>query len=328
MNFLNKIKHIGLLQSFSITIAIVAVVTLILGYYNHKYILYTAFNGDTYFLKRHQGSKISIFFDEGYSAQTLANISDVLDSAIEVYGSLLNNSKKDQEQITVAVVNSTCGSGCGELGGNAIEITKLKFNKFYNEVNKSNSYDQLPFYELGRVFWVFGDQLNYPGAEINHSLHTGFAVFMRFVVMENLNLKCSPFNGYSFDEQMASNRELIKIYQSDSSYTFNNSLLVGKGIPNKYGLEASNLFASILFDLYDTYGGDEFLKKLWSEVNKRPRTNSIQDIVDNFFIACSLASNQDLTDKFLNDLKWPVSKKYHYAYKKGFLLTHHKVLPN
>ncbi len=315
MNFLNKIKHIGLLQSFSVTITIVAVVTLILGYYNHKYILYTAFNGDTYFLKRHQGSKISIFYEEEYCVQTLSNITDVLDTAAKAYSFLLNNPKKDQEQITVAVVSTTCGSGCGELGGNAIEITKLKFNKFYNEVDESNSYDQLPFYELGRVFWVFGDQLNYPGAEINHSFHTGFAVFMRFVIMNNLGLKCSPFNGYSFQENLQANRDLLELYKSDTSYNFMNTLLVGKGIPNKHGLEASNLFASILFDLYNTYGGDEFLKKLWSEVNKRPRTNSIQDIVDNFFIACSLASNQDLTDKFLNDLKWPVSKKYHHAYE-------------
>ena len=305
------------MQSRFTKTAIIVVISFIVFYTLSQYKLYTSFNNDNYFLQKHIGSKITLLCKRKYENKKIKVIIQVLDSAVNEYIHLTDEQKKNRENIFIASVNTTCGSGCGELGGNKIEITFEKFEKLYNGVDENDSYDHLPFYELGRVFWVFSDQLNYDQAPINHSLHTGFAVFMRFVIMKNLEIKCSPINGKPFPEHLLANKDLFEVYKSDTSYSFINTLKYGKGIPNEYGLGASNLFASILFNLYDNYGKDEFLKKLWSKVKNRPKTSSVQDIVDNFFIACSLAAHQDLTGKFLNEFKWPVSEKYHYFYENS-----------
>ena len=88
---------------------------------------------------------------------------------------------------TIAAVDNTGGAGYSWIGSTGIELQTGTFDVLYNNVAANNQYDQVTFYELGRNFWTFGNQLNGNSSGVNigqTSFTTGFAVFMRFQSMD------------------------------------------------------------------------------------------------------------------------------------------------
>lgn len=203
---------------------------------------------------------------------------------------------------TIADVASTCGAGCGYLGATGIELQNTYFDVMYNAINNNNEYDQVAFYEFGRNFWFYGDQLAY---KENDAVTTGYAIFMRFMSMEAANVKGAPFGSLSFLEFKNKIIEQIDLYLDNSSLNWNNTLGSGEGIPGGFGGSA-DLFASFCFRLKRDYGGETFMQNVWKKAGLRPNANTTQDAVDNFFLASCAAANKNWTAVF-QTWRWPLS---------------------
>jgi len=120
---------------------------------------------------------------------------------------------------TIAEVDNTCGAGCGYLGQTGIEILGYYFNHLYETYKNEGKYDQIVFYELGRNFWYYGNQIEYKSPDSTGRITTGYAVFMRDISYEALNIPAADFSDMPFEEFTAVVEGLIDIYLADPSYT-------------------------------------------------------------------------------------------------------------
>lgn len=196
-------------------------------------------------------------------------------------------------RLTVAVVDSTCGAGCGYLGSTGIEILDTYFYIMY-ESEGADRYN-IPFYELGRNFWFYSGKIAY---KANDPVTTGFAVFMREMAEIETGVTTRWPNSYD---------ELLQAYLSDDAYDWYNTLGEGIAPPDPGNLGGSDLVTALLFDIINSFGSS-FVETLWQEVDKRPDAQTTQDAVDNFAIALSISASYNLISKIEGEWKWPVSE--------------------
>src|SRR5437899_5242215 len=149
---------------------------------------------------------------------------------------------------TIAVVNSTCGAGCSQVGLTGMEILNQYFQILYNAVASANQYDQVLFYEFGRNFWFYSPQLQYAPPDIDPVV-TGYAVYMRFVSMNAAGVAGAPFNGNSFTSFETAVTNLMDTYVRTSSLNWSNTFRTGTAPPNSFGLGGTDLIASLLMHI-------------------------------------------------------------------------------
>lgn len=269
--------------------------------------LYSSFLDGNYILRKVDDGNLRFFIPFfRYKPSDLKEIMEATNAAVGLYTMLVG--QKLDKPINVAIVEKTCSAGCSELGGERIEITSARFDRVVVAFKKSQEFDHLIFYELGRLFWLFDEELTCDNENLNYAMHTGFAIFMHCIVMQRLNIKVNKINGYRFDDYLSLNRKLIKKYEIEDGKTFENTIFVGRGITAEMS-NSSNLFASMLFDLYDNCGKELFIRKFFQEIKKRNRANSEQEVINNLFVSACIATESDLTEKFLHDWKWPILQK-------------------
>ena len=203
---------------------------------------------------------------------------------------------------TIADVPSTCGAGCGYLGFTGIEIQNSYFDVGYNAIHLNNQFDQVLFYEFGRNFWFYGNQLAY---KANDPVTTGYAVFMRFLAMDAAGVNGAPFGPWTFAVFRSNVEGLVNQYLANTSLNWANTLGIGQGVPGS-GLGGADLFASFCFRLMRDHGGQNFIQNLWKRAGQRPTAATTQDAVDNFFLAACAAANKNLTTVF-QQWRWPLS---------------------
>jgi hypothetical protein len=185
-----------------------------------------------------------------------------------------------------------------------MEMQNTYTDQWYNVV-KGGQYDQAMFYECGRNYWYYGNQLAY---KTNDPIATGFAVFMRFRAMDASGLPLAPFNGtlaYSTWEPTIAG--LVDTYTSNTTYTWANTLGNNVGVANSIGAGATDLFASFCMRLAKNYGDEAFVEKLWKAAATMPTAVTTQDAVDNFILSCCAAANKNLTTLFMTTWRWPMS---------------------
>lgn len=271
---------------------------------------YTSFDNTSLSLYAWQGNKIMLLSSSNtLNPTTMNNWVLKMDTAYNYYAlctgqeptfytgvTYINN------RSTIAQVPTTCGAGCGYLGWTGIEMLTSYFDNMYNYINNQNLYDQIPFYELGRNFWFYDNQLKY---QSNDPIVTGYAVFMRFMAMEAANVQGAPFNSWTFSQFKNNVINLLPSYMADPTLNWGNTLGVGQGVPNS-NLGGTDLFASFCFYLRDNYCGNHWVENVWKFAGLRPTATNTQDAVDNFVIASSQAANTNLTSLF-QYWKWTVS---------------------
>ena len=211
---------------------------------------------------------------------------------------------------TIAAVDTTGGAGFSYIGSTGIELQTGTFDVLYNNVAANNQYDQVTFYELGRNFWTFGNQLN--GTSIGAtSFTTGFAVFMRFQSMDYAGVQGARYGSWTFPQFKQNEINLVSEYVANPSLNFGNTLAIGQGVPGS-NLGSTDLFASFLFALGDMYGGsysstNSFDLNFWKQVAQRPTATTDQQAIDNFFLASCYTTQQDLSNLFVSQWRWPIS---------------------
>ena len=288
-------------------------------------ISYTSFQGEV--LERHVTSGRKVAFavaDRGTDPAALKKALKVFDAAHEFYAEATGREPADRKENTwrgctlIAEVEKTCGAGCAYLGTRGIEIMPAHLQILLSGIAKKNQYDQVLFYELGRNFWFYGDQLEYQSADAKTgSVTTGFAVFMRFVAMEAAGVEGGPFQERPFAEFRSVVEGLVDTYEQDPKWTWQNTLREAKGVPSKLQLGATDLFASFCFRLMREFGGTAYVGRLWREAGKCPAAKTTQDAIDNFVVAASLAAKRDLSPVFVGQWRWPVSVEGRERAKKA-----------
>lgn len=274
---------------------------------NDETISYQTFEGEALELYPYDGRNVSLLLqNNSYDQTTINKIVSTLDKAYDEYkkitGRVPSLFKHRNGLLTIAEVNETCGAGCGYLGLTGIEIQSNRFSSLYDNVLSQDKYDQILFYELGRNFWFYENKIDKQSQLPNSkgAITTGYAVFMRIFIMNKLGLE-GLFNGNDLSELEKNIRGIITTYVNNPSYTFSNT--IAENISPVQGTGATDLFASFLFSLTDTYG-DDFIYKLWQKVGNGKNATSKYSSTDNFIVAASKAANKDLRETF-ETWKWP-----------------------
>ena len=268
---------------------------------------YKAFNNIKYQLCPCVGKNIALLVPPSiYEKSILNTIVAKIDLAYDFYfittGKTPTLYYKYLTYATIAVVNSTCGAGCGFLGATGIEIITEYFNTLYNNVKNNNLYDQIVFYELGRNFWFYRKYIEYVDADEIANITTGYAIFMRFASMEYAGINGSNFGNLSFNTFKQSVIDNFLIYLNDNSLSWFNTFKIGKSAT---GGNSTTLVASMFFKLNELFGEpftqtteNSFISKLWRAVSNTPIRLNTQDAIDNLVTATSIASGVDAKPLF------------------------------
>lgn len=272
---------------------------------------YVSFDNKTYNLYSWEGKYVAILMrNNNLDATTMFNWVHTMDSCYSWYKSVTGKEPIKyaptylDNHTTIADVATTCGAGCGYLGFTGVEMQNVYTDRMYNFILQNNEYDQELFYEFGRNFWFYGDQLAY---KTNDPVTTGYAIFMRFMAMDAVKVNPAPFNNTPWITFRTDLEDLVNIYQNNSSYNWNNTLGVSAGVNNPLNLGAGDLLASFLIRLQRDYGGNAFVNSFWKQAGTMPTAVTTQDAVDNFVLAACAAANKNLTNLFVNTWRWPVS---------------------
>jgi len=274
--------------------------------------LYTSFDGVTRNMTAYIGNYVAlqVYLGENVNKLTMDYIVSKLDKAYTFY---LNTIKEyPLTQITlrgkdpISVVDTTCGSGCGELGYTGIELLKTSWDTLYSGVTSNNQFDQVLFYELGRNFWV--NSLRKIDPTPDTTITTGFAVFMRFMSMEFAGVSGGPFNGNTFTDFKNEVKGLLTTYIADPSYNWMNTVYAGVAPTNTMNLGGTDMWASFMFDLYEKFG-NSFIYNVWNYIKQVNITGGtdIENAVDTFVLAASQSVEINLHDLFADYYRWPVS---------------------
>jgi hypothetical protein len=262
-------------------------------------ITYHAFDGHTETLVPWRGEEVALLSDPAAERDpaVMRNLLSALDRAYRFYSTAMGREPTPyftlEGRTTIAQVTSTCGAGCGYLGFTGIEIASGYFEGMYEQA-KSNLYDQIPFYELGRNFWFYGSQLAFRPPQ-QDPVTAGFAVWMRFESMD-----AARVGGDLQLEKMRSQMEsLVDAYDANPSLTFSQTLAENKS-PGP--LNGTDFWASIMTRLADLYGGEQFIERFFERAPGLPVAESTADAVTNWVRASSYAACADLTDFFY--LRW------------------------
>jgi len=267
---------------------------------------YTSFNGVTYDLTAWSGEDI-VYLTESSSldAGVMNRIVTATDAAYGVYRSITGREPTPYPPTTlngrgtIAQVpnGATCGAGCGYLGFTGIELASDYFNILYNGVAQNGQYDQVVFYELGRNFWFYGDELGALDPFV-----TGFAIANRFISMEEIGVEGGPFNGYlPFDEfKESATSDLLARYIDAGDLNWENTLGIGRAPDNPNNWDAPSLAGAFFYKLYEDNGLDLY-GEFFRELSLLEAATDAEGAVVNFQTAAERAFGRSYRELFYPD---------------------------
>jgi hypothetical protein len=271
---------------------------------------YTAIDGHAETLTPWQGPKVTVLVEPGVTraATVMARTVCALDRAYTYYQNTVGRSPAPARTLngrdTVAEVTSTCGAGCTYIGKTGTELLTATFNNFYNKIACCDQYDQAAFYELGRSFWFWDNQLKLP-SPCTDPVVTGFAVWMRFRSMSAAGVAGAPFpgpGGTPFNTFKSQVQGLEGVYDSNTSDTFKGTLCAGRS-PGMYG--GTDFWASIMMKLASLYGDQKFTSRFWHHASLLPAATSMPGVITNWLNEADYASCVNLRPVFYRRWGFP-----------------------
>jgi hypothetical protein len=221
----------------------------------------------------------------------VSRLLEALDAAWEYYASITGRepalAKHYNGLGTIAVVDHTCGAGCGFLGFTGIEIMREYFEAGYSALAQNGTFDQIPFYEMGRNFWFYGAQLEDIDAFV-----TGFAVVNRYLSMEAAGVEGSAVGVVDFEAfRHATLHDMARLYLSDESTTGTEGLTTSPPA-NPFGLGAADVAASLFYRIYEDFGQNSYAR-FWQSMGTLPAATTPQEAIGNFLAAAREATGVD-----------------------------------
>lgn len=268
---------------------------------------YRTLDGRTESLVPWPGERMCLLLraDHRRDPAVLARILEAVDAGHRYYaetvGRLPTPDRRHADRDVIAEVLTTCGAGCSLLGASGMEIMRPYFDVLYRGVKIDGVYDQLPFYELGRNFWFWSDQLAFRAPDIDPVV-TGYAVWMRFRAIDATGLPGGPFNGRPYDAFRADVAELVHHYEADTAATFAGTLARNF---SPWGYSGTDLWASMMMQLTDRHGGQEFVARFWRRALEAPVARDTASAVSNWVRIASSAAGVDLGAVFYDRWGFP-----------------------
>jgi hypothetical protein len=274
-------------------------------------VTYTSiYDGHTETLTPWEGPKVAVLVEPGVdrSSTVMTAMVCALNRAYAYYQRTVGRSPAPVKTLdgrdTVAEVSTTCGAGCTYIGATGTEIQTTSFDNLYDEIACCNLYDQVPFYEFGRSFWFWSDQLALQ-PPCTDPVVTGFAVWMRFRSMSAAGVQGAPYpgpGGTPFTTFKARVKGLEKIYDDTPSDTFAGTLCADQS-PGMYS--GTDFYASIMMKLASLYGGQKFVSRFWQHATSMPAATSKPAAITNWLNDANYASCVDLTKVFYDRWGFP-----------------------
>ncbi len=285
-----------------------------LTYLTDKEVRYTSFWGTENILYSYHGTHICILAPQSNLDSIV--ITEILKKLDQAYVEFKLISGRDPDiskkvplkHLPIAVVEKTCGrgDGCGLIGKKGIEISHEKFQILYEGMKENEFFDTLPLYELGRNFWFYDKQM-FLGVDTPPSddLRTGFAIFMRFILSNKLDINEGNLEGYVYQDYRNRLKNIYHLIKSNNSLFVYNLLFEEYSLKEDFIYNRSDVWASVLIHLYDQPGwGDNFVSRVWKELGKLPESHKPYDISQSFLIACERAMEMSLQSFFEDELDW------------------------
>ena len=205
----------------------------------------------------------------------MARFLDRIDGGWQVYANLVDRKPNlfkqlDGKPTIVAVPDGalTCGAGCGFIGASGIEVAMFYDHDYPLVKARRNAFPHYYFYEMGRNFYLFGNR--------HSQFITGYAVFMRYVCMDQLHCE---------DDDAATRATIERaeaMYAESSDLTFLGAFTNVAGLDEKRPrlknargdwVQPSDqpvMYASAMLKLRRDCGGDAWLKRFFEELQRCP----------------------------------------------------------
>jgi len=214
---------------------------------------------------------------------------------------------------TVASVAQTCGVACGKIGATGIELVHPWFSAWYAGVRDYGQHRTTLFYELGRNYWFYWDQLYYAGCQLD--VATGYAHLMKYMATDYLRLPLSPIEA----EQRRALEAVAATYLHTPAWDWQRVVTSGQA-PGGAGPPVGGqlLFAALLLRLQAQYGGQAFIERFWREVGHRPPTARLQDAIDNLALAACAGANGNLLHVLAQQWRFALSSAAHQEAQARF----------
>ena len=198
----------------------------------------------------------------------------------------------------------TCGYGCGYIGVSGIEVGGFYASDYPLVAKDPEAFPHYYFYEMGRNYYTFGDR--------HSAFITGYAVFMRYVCMDNLKCKDTDVGTRKVIEQA---EELLA--KSDMPFLKAFTTLDGldEKAPRLKDVKGPSdqpvMYASAMLKLHRELGGDDWLKRFYAALRKCPAVALRSKDAGlaqstNWLIAASAASRKDLSPVFVDRWRLPL----------------------
>jgi hypothetical protein len=275
---------------------------------------YTAQDGHKETLTPWQGQHVTVLVEPGSrDPAVMGKLVGALDRAWNYYAATtgrtphsnrftLHGRDEIAEVSSMNPPNSCGGAACTYIGQTGTETLTQYFESGYQQIAQHNLYDQPLFYELGRSFWFWGDQLAFKSPD-SDPVVTGFAVLMRFQSMAAAGVNGAPFNSSTpfntFKSQVAA---LAGQYEANPSLTFAQTLAQNKS-PGAYG--GTDFWASLMMQLAARHGGQEFLNRFFRRASSQAAASQTRGAVANWQQAASYAACVNLSSVFYRRWGFP-----------------------
>lgn len=284
---------------------------------------------------REQKVDTTMYSWEGTDVILLTNTTDLdthvmtglvgkLDRGWQHYAKLTGSQPRRNKHIAgkpvlAAVPNAslTCGYGCGYVGGTGIELSAF-YQTDYDQISRdASNVPDYYFYEMGRNFYTFGHR---------HSLFTtGYAVFMRYVCVDELELKTGDATRMTIEQAEA-------IY-ADSDLPFLSTFTNYDGLSEKKHrlknaagqtiapTDQPVMYASAMLKLRAELGGDKWLKAFFRHLKRcdpiepKDKQTALHQSL-NWYVAASCAAGKDLSPIFVDRWRMPLTPAMKEAAKK------------
>jgi hypothetical protein len=265
-----------------------------------------------------EGKKIVFLTtSDKFDHQLMATWVDRLDGGWQLYADLTGRSPEKFRQIggktTIAAVpeyDLTCGAGCGYVGASGIELAMFYDDNYPALKSHPKAMPHYVFYEMGRNYYTFGDR---------HSCFiTGYAVFMRYVCMDDL--KCEDLEPglrktiEGVETRFASSK--LSFLDIFTNITWKNEKASRIRDARGRTIEPSDqpvTYASAMLRLHRENGGDAWLKRFYSYLAASPKAdpNTKEGGLKQgmfWMLSASLAAQKDLSPVFADQWHYPTTE--------------------
>ncbi|MFC7537886.1 calcium-binding protein [Sphingomonas sp. GCM10030256] len=274
---------------------------------------YKAFDGTAYSLNVWTGRSVALQIptQTAVTQAVMDKLLQAFDKGYNYYAQITGRTPQSSSyqfgtRDSIAVVDQTCGAGCGWLGANGIEVLPDYFGSnlqgqfpsvegFYDAMAARNEVNSIVFYELGRNFWFYGDKLGGATSQTDWGFTTGYAVVNRYYAMQSTGFSINGIDAEYHNQKLP---QVAATYFATAGVNGLNTLGARTGVNNPTGYNGSADLAAALFRTFRENVGPSDYTIFWRTLPSTPSATTAAGAFANFTDAARSASALDFSFLF------------------------------